>query len=187
MAAKHWVCMVLACLLGSGCRVLHDVDRTVHVEPSHFNFFGEENSTKRRYRKMARYTLARHGAEACQSQDYADGFEDGYVDYLFAGGNGQPPPLPPRKYWGRRYQSEWGRRAALDWFAGFRDGAADAKSSGYRELVTVPSSRQLKMSAEAPFDSSLQPLQGPAEDLYGIPQAPSAAEMPELIPYPADL
>jgi hypothetical protein len=181
MAVKCWGYVVLVCLFGSGCRVIHDVDRTVLVEPSQFNFFGEENSTKRRYRKMARYTLTRtrEGGGACLSQDYAGGFEDGYVDYLFAGGNGQPPPLPPRRYWGRRYQSEWGRRAALDWFAGFRDGAAEAKSSGYRELVTVPSSRQSAMNAGPPIDARMEPMPAPADDLYDIPPAPAAAGTPE--------
>src|SRR5262245_40493593 len=38
--------------------------------------------------------------EGTFSIHYADGFRQGFVDYLNAGGTGEPPPVPPRKYWG---------------------------------------------------------------------------------------
>src|SRR5579884_3753121 len=61
------------------------------------------------------------------SGDYARGFKTGYADYLRAGGTGVPPPLPPRHYWGYKYQSPEGHLAIEQWYAGFHDGAAAAQ------------------------------------------------------------
>src|SRR5262249_39466700 len=72
------------------------------------------------------------------SPDFQQGFLCGFADYLYAGGTGNPPPLPPRGYWKSEYETPEGRQAVQDWFEGFRTGAARARASGYRELVTVP-------------------------------------------------
>jgi hypothetical protein len=61
------------------------------------------------------------------------------VDYLQYGGTGQPPFVPPRRYWGVHYRTPDGYRAVEDWYAGFRSGAASAQATGYRHFVTVPS------------------------------------------------
>jgi hypothetical protein len=58
------------------------------------------------------------------SNDYADGFSDGYVEYLFGGGTGEPPPVPQRHYWNGRYQTLEGQQAIDHWFAGCRQGAS---------------------------------------------------------------
>jgi hypothetical protein len=73
------------------------------------------------------------------SADYAAGFIDGYVDFLDAGGLGNPPAAPPERYLFEHYhQSPEGVQAIEDWFAGFRHGAAMARESGLRQLVVVP-------------------------------------------------
>jgi hypothetical protein len=72
------------------------------------------------------------------SEDYASGFEDGFVDYLHNGGAGLPPPLPPDRYRKARYETPDGHVAIEQWFDGFRDGAAAARESGYRNFVTMP-------------------------------------------------
>jgi hypothetical protein len=72
------------------------------------------------------------------SKDYACGFKMGYCDYLFAGGTGEPPALPPCTYWGLCNETPAGIQAMQDWFAGFRHGAAAARASGKRELVIIP-------------------------------------------------
>ena len=56
--------------------------------------------------------------------DFVDGFEDGFVDYLDAGGPGDPPAVPPWRYRRRKYETLEGRQAILAWQAGFRYGAA---------------------------------------------------------------
>jgi hypothetical protein len=78
--------------------------------------------------------------EACQSIEYKRGFEDGFSDYLYAGGTGEPPPVPPRRLWNLDYRTPAGQNAVQNWFAGFRRGAGAARDAGYRRIVTVPAS-----------------------------------------------
>ncbi|MCA9140185.1 MAG: hypothetical protein KDB00_25610 [Planctomycetales bacterium] len=77
------------------------------------------------------------------SIDHERGFEDGFVDYLVYGGTGNPPPLPPRRYWWSDCGGVNGCNAIQEWFKGFEHGAAVAKASGCRQCVTVPLSDSL--------------------------------------------
>jgi hypothetical protein len=72
------------------------------------------------------------------SRDYACGFKAGFRDYLDAGGSGQPPAVPPFRYWLAGYDSPGGHQAIEDWYNGFRHGAAAARGSGLRELNVIP-------------------------------------------------
>lgn len=72
------------------------------------------------------------------SVDFAEGFKCGFEDYIFAGGNGNPPPLPAHRYWCYHFETPDGYHQIQDWFAGFREGAAVAEKSGYRSLTIVP-------------------------------------------------
>jgi hypothetical protein len=72
------------------------------------------------------------------SSDFREGFLEGYVDYLDAGGTGLPPAAPPARYWQTKYQDPDGVRAIQDWNAGFRQGAEAARASGYRDTIVVP-------------------------------------------------
>jgi hypothetical protein len=69
---------------------------------------------------------------------YRDGFVDGYIDFVEAGGSGEPPFLPPFRYRLTRNRTPEGVAAADAWYAGFRHGAAAARASGLRELNYVP-------------------------------------------------
>jgi hypothetical protein len=95
------------------------------------------------------------------SPDFAHGFKDGFADYVYAGGTGEPPPLPPRYYWKTRYETPQGHQAIADWFAGFRLRAELARESGYRELVMIPSST-LPIEATCPPLSQGVPAKTPA-------------------------
>jgi hypothetical protein len=64
------------------------------------------------------------------SVDYKAGFKAGYVDYLDAGGSGEPPGVPPYRYRLSCYQNPAGQQAIRDWYTGFRHGADVARSSG---------------------------------------------------------
>jgi len=92
-----------------------------------------------RQRRMARAAYVTSPG-ACNgvphSVDYAKGFEDGYYD-VASGGEGCPPPLPPKKYWGVSYQSPVGQEHVKAWFQGFRDGAAAAKADGAAAFGTI--------------------------------------------------
>jgi hypothetical protein len=72
------------------------------------------------------------------SVDHGRGFRAGYADYLDAGGNGEPPAVPPFRYRLSPYQTPQGYQAIEDWYAGFRHGAAVAQGSGLREVIVLP-------------------------------------------------
>jgi len=113
------------------------------VEPIHYCQSSNERTERARNHRLA-VAAWKSVVEKCSdhvySRDYAQGFEEGYADYLFAGGIGAPPPLPPRRYWRASYQTPEGRQATTDWFAGFHHGAQEAQQSGYRQLIIVPAS-----------------------------------------------
>src|SRR5262245_2804895 len=84
------------------------------------------------YRKMGQEAWERCGQGAgLGGDDYAEGFVDGYADYLDAGGSGEPPPMPPPRY--RICDKKLDPDAVQRWRAGFRQGAFAAKQTGYRE------------------------------------------------------
>lgn len=82
---------------------------------------------------------AARGSSKCSSADFADGFKDGYIDFLKYGGNGKAPYVPPRKYWHSRFRTPEGYLAASDWFAGFSHGSATARESNGRRWNVLPS------------------------------------------------
>jgi len=78
--------------------------------------------------------------EGCESRAYVAGFKEGFVDYVYGGGSGEPPPVPPRPFWNVEERNPRGHSAATDWFAGYRHGAQVAREEGYRKRALVPSS-----------------------------------------------
>lgn len=73
------------------------------------------------------------------TEEFYDGFLDGYVDYLDRGGAAQPPAAPPMKYVReKRYYSEQGHCLINDYYLGFKYGAEVAVASGRRRFLTVP-------------------------------------------------
>ena len=152
----------LAC---QGCSPLVHVGRTLFVEPTHFPRRLDDLEDQARNKKLAEeawgeFQEKHDGAE--YSEDFALGFKAGYADYLYAGGLGAPPPVPPRYYWRAEFETPQGHEAIQHWFEGFRAGATVAASSGYRELVTLPSSLK---EPEGPSPSPVWPPgQAPAVD-----------------------
>lgn len=141
------------CLLYQGCMPIGRAIRTSLVQPTEYNTYVNCATEVARDRLLAREALEHFEGEHAgvpYSRDFRCGFKDGYADYLFAGGTGNPPPVPPRCYWNACYQTPEGHQAIEDWFAGFQAGAAAAKASGKRELVTVPASTALPPSDPPP-------------------------------------
>src|SRR5947199_55502 len=64
------------------------------------------------------------------SDDHARGFKDGFARFVYRGGDGEPPPLPPSNYRTVRYQTPQGYQAIEDWFAGYRHGVSVACPGG---------------------------------------------------------
>jgi hypothetical protein len=170
-----FVAVALLCC-GLGCRLTHNGWLTTIAEPIHYPRNVDEKLSEIRFRDMAAAALeeARATARAelddyeCEpfSVGYQEGFIDGFVDYLMAGGTGTPPPLPPRRYWRGRFQNPLGHQLIADWFAGYEHGAGLARTSNYRTFVTVPVSDAIvsgtmqnvygRISASAPGETSDQ-------------------------------
>jgi hypothetical protein len=112
------------------------------------------------------------------SEAFECGFKEGFADYLFWGGTGAPPPVPPRNYWNYKYETPEGQQAAQNWFAGFRAGAESARESGYRKLVLVPASTCL---ASSPHTTQVPPPSSPA--VPGM-SPESASDKEEMLPTP---
>jgi hypothetical protein len=68
------------------------------------------------------------------------GFLDGFTDFVYAGGSGEPPPVPPRQFWNVEWRSPRGHEASQDWFSGYRHGARVARDGGFRQRAIVQSS-----------------------------------------------
>lgn len=138
---KRLISMIGLCLTLSGCTISDNFTKTLFVEPWQYcDYFDAQRAHSRHCRlaKDAWSNVRQKKSMRRVSHDYARGFREGFTDFLDAGGTGQPPPLPPRRYWNDRYASPQGRKAVQDWFAGFRHGAAMARASGAREFAMVP-------------------------------------------------
>jgi hypothetical protein len=72
------------------------------------------------------------------TEEFRDGFTEGYVDYLEHGGLVQPPAAPPPRYRRNDYLSPEGHALIKDYFAGFQYGAEVALATGRREFLTIP-------------------------------------------------
>lgn len=148
MRINHLLFVLALCLVSSGCRLFHNAWRTTITEPVQFSREVYDKLANKRFRDLAVCALdeatsvarAELDNYACEpfSVDYQCGFIDGYVDFLEAGGSGNPAPLPPRRYWKAKYQNPRGYERTQDWFRGFQHGASVAQASNYRSFVTVP-------------------------------------------------
>jgi hypothetical protein len=131
------------CFISLGCYPVALATRTCVIEPIQYCKTADDIQERRRDYAFAEETwqmFAQAHPDHPASLDYESGFKDGFADYLYAGGTGEPPPVPPRQYWRVTYETPQGHQAIQDWFDGFRHGATVARDSGYREGVTIPSS-----------------------------------------------
>jgi hypothetical protein len=119
------------------------------------------------------------------SYHYACGFKSGFVDYLDAGGTGDPPAAPPWIYRTAAFETPEGQQDVRDWFAGFRHGAAAAKASGYREAAVV---LPIALPPYQPY-GRLPAAAGPPAPIPAAagPPAPKPAAPPEVLPPPRPL
>ena len=137
MGWRTTACTLLLSLLGSGCAVVTD---SAHATSYWTNQSIKDMQERHRNRKLAASAWEEsRAANPSASEDFAEGFQDGFADHLYRA-TSQPPPLPPKRYREIRYQTSVGFRAAEEWLEGFRLGIDEAQASGLRELVTGPSS-----------------------------------------------
>ena len=142
------------CMLMTGCQLAKNVVRNLTNETK---LATEECDEHCRYYKLAQThwdLVGKADPHYPGSMDYADGFKEGFTDYLEFGGSGQPPYLPPRRYWGASFRTPEGSRAIEEWFAGFRHGVRVAQETGYRQWVTMPSASGQNSLADHPLAPS---------------------------------
>src|SRR5262249_24203989 len=101
-----------------GCALVEDVSRNFCVSLSRPIAENREYVRAREWADEAWQRTGMMDGLGRSSGDYANGFEDGFAEYLYRGGDGEPPLLPPPHYRHLRNQSPEGYQAAQDWFAG---------------------------------------------------------------------
>lgn len=201
---QRWL-LASVCILFSGCTVWNNALRTTRFEPSLFSHKHDRRRSMAVYRGWAEEAWQQEwqaAPELGDRSDYAQGFRDGFVDYTFAGGTGEPPAVPPRKLWNVFNRSEDGRQRAADWFAGYRHGTHVSREGGYRSLSTLSStllgyhdgdsggshfapdmSVEFGRAGDDEFPAS-EALPPPASP---TPKAPVADDLPSAIPRDIDL
>jgi hypothetical protein len=156
------VCVNGLALLSSGCTLIGDGARVLATRTHQALDDCQERQRDQRLAAAAWEEVLRTDPGLKYSPDYVRGFREGYAEYLYAGGSGEPPLVPPRRYQGPRYQNVEGYQAAQDWFAGYRHGAAAARQSGLRQWMTVSVSLP---SAGAPLPPPAPVVPTPQEEL----------------------
>jgi hypothetical protein len=137
------LCLAGFCSVSLGCSNLAElVLHNLHVETAQDLDSCLEPVRDHLVASAAWQEVAKADPQHVYSAPYAQGFKDGYRDFIEEGGTGQPPPVPPSCYWDLRYQTPLGHAAIEDWYAGFRHGVAVAHESGNRRWVIVPSSQE---------------------------------------------
>jgi hypothetical protein len=167
---------------------LKNVARTTIIEPALYCLCLDECVSRCRFNDLAEEAWAcfQQALPDCSySEAFADGFKAGFADYLYAGGNGEPPLVPPRPYWKPNYESPEGHQMMQDWFRGYRHGAAVARDSGYRETVVIPASASLpRFKLPEPSNVRVKPMPPADEPLPEPKQLPPPKELPQPKPAP---
>jgi hypothetical protein len=167
----------------SGCALVEDGARNVCVSMWRPIEEHREKHRNRRWAEAAWQTASCEGAHGSHSGDYAKGFKEGFAEFLFRGGDGEPPLAAPWHYRKLRYQTENGHRAIEDWFAGYRHGAATARDSGARAWVTSPYAPHVASHEPFRVEQPIEigplppPMKEPIEDLPLPRQLPKNTDL----------
>ena len=142
MAYRLPLLAALLCLGGMlpGCTVCQLARLVSLEEPQQFDFKKDRKISLVTYRALADEAWATTGAycpDDCASTDYTWGFREGFAEYVYAGGSGDPPALPPRSYWQSDMRTPEGATAVRSWFQGYRYGVQVAREGGYRQSAMV--------------------------------------------------
>jgi hypothetical protein len=123
-----------------------------------------------------------------QLHAFGIGFRDGYVA-VASGGNGCPPPLPPRWFWNWRYQTGEGQAQVAAWFAGYPHGAraADEEGAGLYQQIQVSHPIEVQYSPEFQQAITAQEMLREMGPAFGAPTGPMVEPIypaPGPPPYP---
>ncbi len=135
--------MLLCTSLQSGCTIWQSTRRTLRQEPHEFSWEHDRGASKTLYLSWAD-TAWQEARGYCtpenqSSYDYEWGFHEGFAEYCYAGGNGEPPGAPPRPYWHAFKRMSPERNKVDQWYSGYRHGAKVARTGGYRDQAILRS------------------------------------------------
>lgn len=166
-------------IVSPGCALIKDGVRGVRTDIS--DCMDDARERKRNWKcAEGTWEQIRTTDPHAYSPDYAQGFKEGFAEYLYSGKE-DAPAVAPAHYRRFSYQTPQGYRAIEDWFAGYRCGVAAATETGYRRLVTAPVSAPLatvplepvgvRVKGTAPTEPILTPQRSvtPAPLEYPIP------------------
>ena len=171
----RWLGTLALCTLTPGCQLASNAIHNVCYETRLNTAEVQERCDYEKLAKASWETVKSTEPCAEWSKDHEDGFIDGFVDYLQFGGPGQPPYVPPKRYWGPNYHTPEGYRAIEEWFAGFRHGVTAAEQSGYRRWSKVPSAHATE---SPPLPAAVPPEVGPAMPAPVTSNGPYPAQHP---------
>ena len=170
---------VLSILLVSGCQVYHLKRKVLVEEPLRYSARFDTRKTQRLNSRIARIEFERMRASNPKtnfSEDFRDGFVEGFSDYLTYGGDGKPPLQPPRKYWRLNLRGPEEKMAVNDWYSGFTTGSNAAISSNLREQYSVTFSYAKPSEEHISILHAYESIDPPIE----IPAAPDDSKVPFL-------
>ena len=119
----------------AGCHLAETAFHNAVNEPA---MYLDEKHVTHECRAEGRRAVRDLRRQQAMTEDYEDGFVDGYADALERGGTPVPPAVPPTKYRRGRFLNQNGHARVHDYFAGFQHGATCATASGQRQYLTVP-------------------------------------------------
>jgi hypothetical protein len=136
----RWRYLLIATSLSlmPGCLLTYYIANNLINEPTQAIHNAEICLKTRKLGKSAYKEFIAQHPEWAESDDFEDGFVDGFGDYLDRGGNGSPPAVPPKKYQRNKYFNPEGYQAIDRYFAGFVAGTRTAQESGLRDTLIVP-------------------------------------------------
>lgn len=166
MRLEHILLAVGLCTLGSGCSIVQYGSKNIIEAPLDQVNELAECVRNRHMADEAWSEFQKADPDHVYSVHFGRGFKDGYADYLYAGGTGDPPVAPPWRYRKVGYETPQGVQAIADWFAGFRQGAYAAYATGYRQFVVLPVAVP---GAPGRYASQAAALPGAAEPMLPAP------------------
>lgn len=180
--------MLLCTSLQTGCTIWQSTRRTLRQEPHEFSWEHDRGTSKTLYLSWAdtAWQEARGYAtpENQSSYDYEWGFREGFAEYCYAGGNGEPPGAPPRPYWHAFKRMSPERNKVDQWYSGYRHGAKVARTGGYREQAILRSPL-VNCNCELPAAAATSTTTiNEVSPVMGAPLVQPAVVAPEVIAAP---